>query len=94
MKCPAELGVPEVWIINFDSKAPELYELQSDGYERHIAAENGWLLSASTDIELRLGQSGKLDIRLAGNASTQEALPEEYITPLAFPLFKWNLPGQ
>src|SRR5688572_30935747 len=63
----AELGVPEVWIINRDSKAPELYQLQGDEYERQSANESGWLLSAATGIELRAGHSGKLDIRVAGD---------------------------
>jgi Uma2 family endonuclease len=72
----AELGVPEVWIINRDSKVPELYQLQGDAYERQSAAENGWLLSAATGIELRAGQPGKLTIRLTGDESTQTELPE------------------
>jgi len=37
----AELGVPEVWIINRDSKMPELYQLQGDADERQSAAESG-----------------------------------------------------
>lgn len=73
----AELGVPEVWIINRDSKAPELYRLQGDGYERQVTGENGWLLSSTTGIELRVGRSGKLAIRLAGDETTQEELPED-----------------
>jgi Uma2 family endonuclease len=73
----AELGVPEVWIISRDSKAPELYRLQSDGYERQGVGENGWLLSSATGIELRAGQSGKPDIRLAGDETTQAELPQD-----------------
>ena len=73
----AALGVPEVWIIHRDSKMPELYQLQGEAYERQTADEDGWLLSAATGIELRAGQSGKLDIRLAGDETTQEALPED-----------------
>lgn len=72
-----ELGVPEVWILNRDSKVPELCLLQRDGYERQLAGEGGWLLSSATGIELRAGQSGKLDIRLAGDDTTQAELPEE-----------------
>ncbi len=73
----AELGVPEVWMINRDSKVPELYLLQHDGYERQLAGESGWLLSSVTGIELSAGQSGKLDIRLAGDDTTQAELPAE-----------------
>ena len=73
----AELGVPEVWIINRDNRAPELYRLQGDGYERQEVGEAGWLLSSATGIELRAGRSGKLDIRLAGDETTQAELPED-----------------
>ena len=72
----AELGVPEVWIINRDSKVPQLYRLQGSEYEGQVAGENGWFLSAATGIELRAGHAGKLGIRLAGDETTQTELPE------------------
>jgi Uma2 family endonuclease len=72
----AELGVPEVWIVDRDSKVPHLYRLQGRGYARQVAAENGWVLSAVTGLELRAGQAGKLAIRLAGDETTQAELPE------------------
>lgn len=73
----AELGVPEVWMISRDSKVPELYQLQGDGYERQGVGANGWLLSSATGIELRASRSGKLDIRLAGDETTQVELPQD-----------------
>ena len=73
----AELGIPEVWIIDRDRKEPEIYVLQAGRYERHMAGDDGWARSAATGIELRAGRPGKLDIRLAGHATTQEELPED-----------------
>ena len=73
----AELGIPEVWIIDRDRKEPELYVLQAGHYERQMAGDDRWALSAATGIELRAGRPGKLDIRLAGHATTQEELPED-----------------
>jgi Uma2 family endonuclease len=73
----AQLGIPEVWIINRDSKEPEVYVLQADRYERCAAHAAGWALSTVTGIELRTGQPGKLAMRLAGDERTHEELPED-----------------
>ena len=73
----AALGVPEVWIIDRDSKTPEIYVLHADQYERQAAGANGWILSLHTGIEFRVGQSGKLAMRLAGDDTTREDLPAD-----------------
>jgi len=73
----AQLGVPEVWIIERDSKAPEIYVLQAGRYMQKAASAEGWVLSDVTDIELRIGHPGKLAMRLAGDDSTREDLPED-----------------
>jgi Uma2 family endonuclease len=73
----AQLGVPEVWIIERDSKAPEIYVLQAGGYVQKAAGAEGWVLSDVTGIELRIGHPGKLAMRFAGNDSTREDLPED-----------------
>lgn len=74
----ADLGVPEVWIINRDSKEPEIYVLQAGRYEQQTAGADGWVLSLVTGIELRAGRPGKLAMRLAGNEGTREDLPGDY----------------
>ena len=73
----AALGVPEVWIIQRDSKEPEIYTLQGNDYVRQPANTAAWVLSAVTGIELRVGVPGKLAMRLAGDESTREDLPED-----------------
>jgi Uma2 family endonuclease len=73
----AELGVPEVWIVNRDSKEPEIYVLQDRHYARQAADADGWILSMITGIELGAGRPGKLAMRLAGDESTHAELPED-----------------
>ncbi len=73
----AALGVLEVWIIQRDSKEPEIYTLQGNDYVLQPADTAGWTRSAVTGIELRVGAPGKLAMRLAGDESTREDLPED-----------------
>ena len=73
----AKLGVPEVWVIDKDTKFPEVYELRGKEYELVESGKDGWILSKATGLELRATGSGKLSIRLAGDDSTREELPEE-----------------
>jgi len=73
----AQLGVPEVWIIERDSKAPEIYVLRAGRYMQRAVSAAGWVLSDVTGIELRPGHPGKLAMRLAEDDSTREDLPED-----------------
>jgi Uma2 family endonuclease len=73
----AELGVPEVWVIHRDTGEPEIYTLRRRKYRKVRPAANGWFRSRETGIELRQGKSGKLAIRLAGDESTRQDLPDD-----------------
>jgi Uma2 family endonuclease len=73
----AELGVPEVWIIDRDSKEPEIHLLRGEKYRRQRSVAGGWVRSPATGIELRSGRSGKLSIRLVGNDETRQEIPED-----------------
>jgi Uma2 family endonuclease len=73
----AELGVPEVWIVDGDSKEPEIHVLQAERYAKQAAGADGWVRSALTGIELRAGATGKLTMRLGGDDTTREDLPED-----------------
>jgi Uma2 family endonuclease len=72
-----DLGVPEVWIINRDTKEPEVYVLRKGRYRKQRAAADGWVRSPGTGVELRAGRPGKLAVRLAGAEATREDLPED-----------------
>jgi len=71
----AQLGVPEVWIIHRDTKEPEIHVLRRGRYKKQAARADGWLRSAGTGVELRVGRPGKLAVRLAGNESSRQELP-------------------
>lgn len=73
----ATLGVSEGWIIERDSKQPELYVLHVGHYEQQAAGPDGWLHSMLTGIELRRGRPGKLAMRVHGDATTYAELPED-----------------
>jgi hypothetical protein len=56
--------VPEVWIIDRDSKVPEVYVLTAGLYVLQSSRPEGWIVSGATGIELRPGAPGKLAMRL------------------------------
>jgi Uma2 family endonuclease len=73
----ADLGVPEVWIIDRDTCAPEIYELKRKRYKRKAASADDWLVSAATSLELRRAGGNKLAIRLAGDETSRQDLPSD-----------------
>jgi len=72
------IGVAEVWIVDRDTREPEIYvsESGSQDYARRPPAADGWIRSDAIGIELRAAAGGKLGIRLAGDEATYGALPE------------------
>jgi Uma2 family endonuclease len=72
----AKLGVPEVWIIHRDTKAPEVYVLDAGRYEKQLAGEEGWISSAATGIQLR-PSDGKLSVEMIDDPHTRRVLPED-----------------
>ena len=73
----AELGVPEVWVIDRDSKEPEVHLLRGGKYRKQRAVSGGWVRSPATGIEMRAATGSKLSIRIIGNDATREELPED-----------------
>jgi Uma2 family endonuclease len=73
----AALGVPEVWIIDRDTKEPEILVLKRGRYKKLRADAGGWVKSPATGVELRAGKSGKLVVRFAGDDRTREELPTD-----------------
>lgn len=71
----ANLGVPEVWVIDRDSRAVEIYALRAATQERIIPNPDGWLYSAATGIQLR-ERDGKLAIQMAGDPASLRRLPD------------------
>jgi Uma2 family endonuclease len=71
----ARIAVPEVWIIDRDSKTPEIYTLTAGHYVLQPASIDGWIRSTVTGIELRSSATGKLAMRIAGDEATRQELP-------------------
>jgi Uma2 family endonuclease len=71
----AKLNVREVWIIDRDTKLPEILELISDGYRARELDTEGWSRSAVTGVEMRAATNEKLEIRIASRTETQARLP-------------------
>ncbi len=72
----AKLGVPEVWIIDRDTKVPQLHKLTEGDYQQQAADVDRWLKSRATGVWLRAGAYNKLAIRLGDDANTERLLPE------------------
>lgn len=69
----ATIGTREVWIIDRDSKTPEIYALTGETLLLQEPDE-GWHLSAFTKMEMRADGSGKLIIRRLDNPSSERSL--------------------
>jgi Uma2 family endonuclease len=72
----AQLGVPEVWVIDRDTKIPTLYCLHSGEYKEASTKQDGWLHSAATGIRFRHELPNKIAIQLGEDQSTRRVLPE------------------
>ncbi len=71
----AQLGVPEVWIVDRDTREPQLHQLAGDGYRLQAADAAGWLTSG-LDVQLSSQGAGKLLLRLTHRDDSQTVLVE------------------
>jgi Uma2 family endonuclease len=72
----AQIGVPEVWLIDRDTRQPELLVLRDGQYQQQSLTADGWVDSAATGVRLR-GETGNcLAMQLASDESTRRLLPE------------------
>ena len=71
----AKIGVREVWIIDRDSKRPELYELIDIELRACEPNYDGWFSSTVTGVQLQQGDDGKLVIQMANHPETLARLP-------------------
>jgi hypothetical protein len=67
--------VREIWIIDRDTKRPEVLQLTGGEYQAVDPAADGWIRSGVADVEMRPSREGKLEIRLAGRNDTLARLP-------------------
>jgi len=73
----ARLGVPEVWIINRDTKEPEIHVLKRGRYRVQSPGTGGWLGGPGTGVEMKAGRRGKLSLRMGKDEKTREDIPTD-----------------
>ncbi len=71
----AKLAVRELWVLDRDTRRPEVYDLVDGEYQLRDADQNGWILSRVAGVELRAAAGDKLQIRVAGRDDTLGTLP-------------------
>jgi Uma2 family endonuclease len=72
----ADLGVPETWIVDRDTRKPQVFELKRGDYVDAAAQDDGWIVSKATTIRLRPRRPKKLVLQLGSEARTSAVLPE------------------
>jgi len=65
------LGVPEVWIIDRDTKVPTLFALMDGAYREVRPDADGWVVSAAVGARIRATAGAQLAIRLDSGASAE-----------------------
>jgi Uma2 family endonuclease len=73
----ATLGVPEVWVFDRDTRAPEVHVLTGSVYQLRAADPDGWLRSAASGVEFRQTRAGKVWVRITGDEASAEELPDD-----------------
>lgn len=71
----AAVGVREVWIIDRDSKRPEVFCRAGNKLVPRKADADGWVGSEVVGAEFRAAGEGKLEIRLIDKHATTSKLP-------------------
>ncbi len=71
------VGVEEAWIIDCDTKVPELFVRGAKAFRKAKANRAGWLVSKVTGVEMRAAANGQLALRLGGDLATQAMVPPD-----------------
>ena len=68
------LGVPEVWVIDRDTRLPEIHRLANGRYEMESPTVDGWLRSQVVTIMMRHA-SKSLTLQIAAEVSSRHTIP-------------------
>ena len=72
----SQLQIPEVWIIDRDTRQPEIFRLLEANYQLVAPDRDGWIVSSIAAVRMR-AEYGKLAIALVDNSASMRLLPEE-----------------
>ncbi len=70
----AELGVPEIWIVDLSTRVPEILLLSGTEYLKQRPGPGNWFRSEGFPVELRAGRAGKrkvLEVRAPGESKAR-----------------------
>jgi len=73
----AAIGVPEIWVVDRDTRVPQVFMLVEGAYQELQAAADRWLRSPITRVWLRPGPAGKLEVQMGEDPATRQSLPQE-----------------
>jgi Uma2 family endonuclease len=71
----AKVGVREVWVLNRDTRVPEIHDLADGEYRERPPVADGWLRSDVVGCEMRAGAGNQLEIRLTNRDDTLARIP-------------------
>jgi Uma2 family endonuclease len=73
----ADLGVPEVWVVDRDTKRPEIHILRDEKYSLQTPDEQGWITSDTTDVQMRpeSRDEPKLALQIRSQPETRRIVP-------------------
>jgi Uma2 family endonuclease len=68
----AKLGVPEVWVFDRDTRAPEVYALAAGpAYQSVAAGADGWVVSSAAGVAFRHAGGAKVAVRVGSGAAVE-----------------------
>jgi Uma2 family endonuclease len=73
----ANLGVPEVWIVDRDTRVPQVLQLVEGAYEQVRSGAEGWVSSPMTGVWLRAESEGMIAMQMGNDSATRRSLPED-----------------
>jgi Uma2 family endonuclease len=71
----AKVGVREVWIIDRDTRHPEIFVLAQNDDRPIAPRDGGWVISEVANIEMRPAANNQLEIRVIGEENTAALIP-------------------
>jgi Uma2 family endonuclease len=71
----ASLNVLEIWVIDRDTRQPEIHRLRGSGYEEVAPESAGYRQSTVTNVRMWATTDGRLAMQQAEDTSTLKVLP-------------------
>jgi Uma2 family endonuclease len=72
----AEVGAAELWIVDRDTKKPQVFQNTDGSWVERQLDEGGWAVSPLTDVRMRGTVSQRLELTLGENANSWAEIPQ------------------